>query len=208
MKLTSHALVLIGIFSMGIGIAGCSDSSNNPGNNEPKGQHTGFTASMSGAVNAEVVEKGLVTYLPPKDQGSMIGTRPGYFLVANNLLTDPIEGRAIMITFRIPDGAQPGNYHLMAPDPRKIGENFDVQVETVEKGDPNAFHTNTEGTITLEKFSPDRTYPDISNIKGRFQFVTEDGEGRQVSVNGAFDFPAGEVLTKKGEHPLKKPSRA
>ncbi|MGD9852633.1 MAG: hypothetical protein AB7T38_15355 [Nitrospirales bacterium] len=112
-----------------------------------------------------------------------------------------------MITFRIPDGAQPGNYNLMPPDPRKVGEYFDVQVETMEKGEPMAFFTNTEGTITLEKFFPDRTYPDISNIKGRFQFVTENNEGKQVSVNGSLDFPSGKILTEERAVPFNNPSR-
>lgn len=206
MKFPFHLVLTFHILLMAVGMAGCSDSSTDPGNQEPKVEHPGFTASVSGAVNTQVSEEGIVTYLPPKTQDSITGSRPGYFLLANNLLTDPIDGQAVMITFRIPDDAQPGNYNLRTPDPRKVGEHFDVQVETMEKGEPMAFYTNTEGTITLEKFFPDRTYPDISNIQGRFQFVTENSEGKQVSVNGSLDFPSGKVLTKKREHPFAKNS--
>lgn len=208
MKFPSHICWTVTTLLMTGGIVGCSDSSTDPANEEPRVERPGFTASVSGAVNAQVSEEGIVTYLPPKTPGSMTESRPGYFLLANTLLTDPIEGKSIMITFRIPDGAQPGDHHLKAADPRKVGEHFDVQVETIEKGEPMAFYTNTEGTITLEKFFPDRTYPGISNIKGRFQFVTENTEGKQVSVNGSLDFPSGKALTEKGTFPSPNPSRA
>lgn len=208
MKFPYHIIWTLNILLIAVGMIGCSESStDDPTTQEPKVERPGFTANVSGAVNIHVSEEGIVTYLPPKIQDSMTGTRPGYFLLANNLLTDPIEGKAIMITFRIPDGAQPGNYNLMPPDPRKVGEYFDVQVETMEKGEPMAFFTNTEGTITLEKFFPDRTYPDISNIKGRFQFVTENNEGKQVSVNGSLDFPSGKILTEERAVPFNNPSR-
>lgn len=181
-RLTVLILVLV--------ISGCSDSTTDPVPEEPKVERPGFTATVSGAVNGEVSGAGMVTYLPPKERDPVTGNRPGYYMLVNNLPPETLEGKAFIIIFRIPDGAQPGNYNLMIPDPLKVGQDFDVQVETVEEGKSIAYQTNTEGTITLDNFSPDRIFPEASTIKGTFQFVTENSAGEQVSVYGAFDFPS------------------
>ncbi len=177
-------------------ITGCSDSPNETGIEEPKVEHPGFTANVSGAVNAEVSGAGIVTYLGPKERDIVTGSRPGYFLMAN-LNSDVMGERGFTITFRIPAEAQPGNHNLVTPDPLKVGENFDVRVERVEEGKLISYETNTDGTITLNNFSPDRTYPDISNITGTFQFVTENSEGDRISANGTFDFPLGRKVVSQ-----------
>ncbi len=171
-------------------MTGCSDSSKDATIEEPKVAHSEFTAYVSGAVNAEVDGAGIVTYLGPKEQDVVMGNRPGYFLLAN-INTDLTGEKGFTITFRIPDEAQPGNHTLMTPDPRKVGEHFDVRVERVEEGQLISYHANTDGTITLKSFAPDRTYPDISNITGSFQFDTENNEGDRISANGTFNFPFG-----------------
>ena len=177
-------------------ITGCSDSPNDTGIEEPKVEHPGFTANVSGAVNAEVSGAGIVTYLGPKERDIVTGSRPGYFLMAN-LNTDVMEERGFPITFRIPAEAQPGNHNLVTPDPLKVGEKFDVRVETLEEGKLIAYQTNTEGTITLDNFSPDRTFPSTSNITGTFQFVTENNVGERISANGTFDFPLGRKVVSQ-----------
>jgi len=177
-------------------ITGCSDSPNETGIEEPKVGHPGFTANVSGAINAEVSGAGIVTYLGPKDRDIVTGSRPGYFLMAN-LNSDVMGERGFTITFRIPAEAQPGNHNLVTSDPLKVGENFDVRVERVEEGKLISYETNTDGTITLNNFSPDRTYPDISNITGTFQFVTENSEGDRISANGTFDFPLGRKVVSQ-----------
>ena len=177
-------------------ITGCSDSPNETGIEEPKVGHPGFTANVSGAVNAEVSGAGIVAYLGPMERDIVTGSRPGYFLMAN-LNTDVMGARGFTITFRIPAEAQPGNHNLVTPDPLKVGENFDVRVERVEEGKLISYETNTDGTITLNNFSPDRTYPDISNITGTFQFVTENSEGDMISANGTFDFPLGRKVVSQ-----------
>jgi hypothetical protein len=97
----------------------------------------------------------------------------------------------------------------VTPDPLKLGENFEVKIETVQEGKPVAYQTNTEGTITLDKFSPDRTNPSISNITGTFYFVTENREGNQISASGAFDFPLRRKVVSEGPgYLLKSVSRA
>jgi len=177
-------------------ISGCSDSSNDPGIEEPKVDQPGFTASVSGAVNADLSGSGIVTYLGPKEGDIVTGNRPGYFLIAS-INPDGSTEKRFNILFRIPDSAQPGNYNLVTPDPLKVGENFDVRVETLEEGKLIAYQINTEGTIILDNFSPDRAYPSISNITGTFQFVTENSEGDQISANGTFDFPLGREVVSQ-----------
>jgi hypothetical protein len=211
MKTMSLNIVRLTVLWIMLVFTGCSDSTTDSGNEEPTIDRPGFTATVSGAVNGEVSGPGIVTYLPPKERDIVTGNRPGYYLfqmLVNNLPTDSIGGREVIIIFRIPDGAQPGNYHLMTPDPLKVGKDFDVQVETVEEGRSIAYQTNTEGTLTLDNFSPDRITPETSAIKGTFQFVTENSDGEQVSVNGSFDFPSEKkVVVQDLTFPLKEGSR-
>lgn len=174
-------------------IGGCSDPSADTAPQEPKVNQSGFSASVSGSVDGEVSGTGVATYLPPKEGDPVTGIRPGYFLVAN-LNSDRTEEREFIFIFRIPDKAQPGNHDLVTPNPLKVGENFDVQVEIVEEGKSISFQTNTAGTITLEDFAPDRTDSGNRNITGTFQFVTENSQGDQISATGTFDFPLGRKI--------------
>jgi hypothetical protein len=196
-----------GVLIMLLVLSGCSDSSKDPATEEPKVNHSGFTASLSGSVNGEVSGAGVATYLPPKERDPVTGIRPGYFLVAN-LNSDRTEEREFLIIFRVPGKAQPGNHDLVTPDPLKVGENFDVQVEMVEDGKSISYQNNTEGTITLKNFAPDRTDSDISNITGTFQFVTENSEGGQISATGRFDLPLGrKVVFQNSVYSVKEVSR-
>ncbi len=168
--------------------SGCSDSSTDPAPQEPKVDQSGFTASLSGSVSGEVSGAGVVTYLPPKEGDPVTGVRPGYFLVAN-LNSESNDKREFLIIFRVPGEAQPGHYDLVTPDPLRVGENFDVQVEMVEEGRSISYQSNTEGTITLEDFAPNSAGSGDTNITGTFQFVTENSEGAQISATGTFDLP-------------------
>lgn len=201
-------IILSVIFTTGF-IVGCSDPSTDKISSESKGDHPGFIANVDGADHTEILAEGIVTYLPPKERDTVTGNRPGYYMLVNNLLTDAIDGREFIIIFRIPDGARPGHYNLMTPDPLRVGHNFDVQIESVEKGQSIAYQTNTEGTITLDNFSPDRVSPEASTIKGTFQFVAENNAGEKVSVNGAFDFPSEkEVVSLDVAYSFKEVSMA
>ncbi|GJL68185.1 MAG: hypothetical protein NPIRA06_08200 [Nitrospirales bacterium] len=177
-------------------IGGCSDPATDPASEEPRANQSGFTASVSGSVDGEVSGAGVATYLPPKERDPVIGSRPGYFLVAN-LNSDGTKEREFLFIFRIPDKAEPGDYDLVTPNPLKVGENFDVQVEMVEKGKSISYQTNTVGTITLEDFAPERADSGNSNITGTFQFVTENSEGDQISATGTFDFPLGRKMVSQ-----------
>ena len=202
-----QAIGRAGVLILLLVLSGCSDSSKDSATEEPKVDHSGFSASVSGSVNGEVSGTGVVTYLPPKERDPVTGIRPGYFLVAN-LNSDRTEEREFLIIFRIPDKAQPGNYDLMTPNPMKVGENFDVQVEMVEEGKSISYQTNTEGTITLENFAPDRADSEMGNITGTFQFVTENSERGQIVVNGTFDFPLGrKMVSQESVYSVKEVSR-
>jgi hypothetical protein len=102
------------------------------------------------------------------------------------LTSQPAEPEFI-ITFRIPDGAEPGQYMLKTPDPLKVGEEFEAQVEMVQKGESTAYQRNTEGTITLNNFSFENQKTGTTAVKGTFQFVAENTDGEQVLVKGGFD---------------------
>jgi hypothetical protein len=210
MKAMPLMFVRLTVLSIMLVITGCSDSTTDPVTKEPKGDRSGFTATVTGAVNGEVSGVGIVTYLPPKERDIVTGNRPGYYMLANNLSTDPKEEREFIIIFRIPEGAQPGNYNLMPPDPLQVGHDFDVQIETIEEGKSIAsYQTNTEGIITLDNFSPDRISPETSTIKGTFQFVTENNDGEQVAVYGTLDFPSEKkVVSQDTAYSFKEVSRA
>ena len=180
--------IIFSLFSRQVFLAGCSDSSTDKTTPVSKSGHPGFTAIVDGAVHAEISGDGIVTYLPPKEQDPVSGDRPGYFLIAN-LNTETKGDGGLNLAFRIPDGALPGNYNLMTPDPLKVGQHFDVRVETIEGGKPISYQSNTEGTLVLDNFNPDRVSPDMSTIQGTFQFVTENIDGNRISANGTFDFP-------------------
>lgn len=192
--MTIFSRLIIFIVTIGF-IAGCSDASPEKSSHEPRSAHPAFMAHVDGgADHTEISGDGIVTYLPPKERDPVAGNRPGYYLLFNNLPTDSMGGKEFIITFRIPDGAQPGYYNLMVPNPLKVGQNFDVRVEAVEEGQSIAYQTNTEGTITLEHFAPNPTSLEASTIKGTFQFAAENNAGEKVVVHGAFDFPSEEKM--------------
>lgn len=185
--------------------SGCSDSSTDRVIEEPKVDQSRFMASVSGSVQGEISGTGIVTYLPPREGDPATGIRPGYFLIAN-INSDRSEEQTFIIIFRIPDNAQPGNYNLVTPDPLKVGESFDVRVETLAEGKSIAYQMNTEGTITLMNFSRDQADPGGKNITGTFQFVTENHQRDQIAIRGSFDLPLGRnLISQKTVHSRKVP---
>jgi hypothetical protein len=187
MRVPSRIMGILGLIIM-LMLGGCTDTTTEEANEGSIIDHMGFTANVSGAVNGEVAGTGVVTYLPPKEEDTVTGFRPGYFLIAN-LNTETMPTKEIIINFRIPDVAQPGHYDLTTPNPLKLGEEFDVQVETVEEGKVNLYQSNTEGTLKLDTFAPNRTFPENSTIKGTFEFETENTSGNRITASGTFDFP-------------------
>lgn len=188
-----HGLILASL----IGVSGgCSDPTYNSATEKSQADRVGFMAQISGAVSGEASGAGIVTYLPPKEEDLATGrSSRGYYVLANNLLPKTLAGKDVIITFRIPDGVQTGQYAFKPSDPLKIGKDIHAQIEIVEGGESVSYHSKTEGTLTFDQFSPVPAFPDISNshghIKGHFQFAAENADGERVSVNGDFNFPHG-----------------
>lgn len=90
--------ILSFIFTIGF-LVGCSDSSTDKSRPESTSEHPGFMANVDGAVYAEISGDGIVTYLPPKERDPVTGNRPGYYMLFNNLPTDAMEGRDLVIYF-------------------------------------------------------------------------------------------------------------
>lgn len=174
-----------------LNIVGCTES---PTTDSSSLREPEFTANVSGAVKGEVSALGVVTYLAP--QNTVSGTRPGYYIISNVVLRpkqDTLQNREVKglaITLRIPDGTQPGKYELISGDPMNVGEEFEARLEAMVEGRPISFRSNTEGTLTLDSFSPQANGSAEGIINGKFQFNAENNEGEAVSVNGAFDILA------------------
>lgn len=181
-------------------IVGCTESSVT---DSRRAGQSDFTATVSGAVHGEVSGHGILTYLAP--QKTVSGIRPGYYLIGNVIQhaievdppvdrqvdggTPPIGGaRDLVITLRIPEGAELGTYQLVSADPSKIGEEFEARLEAVVGGQPVSFRSNTEGTLTLDSFPPDVDRASATTINGEFRFSAENDNGEMVVVTGAFDF--------------------
>lgn len=162
-------------------IVGCSDSSTNPVDKDPVAEQPGFAGKVSGSVSGEISGPGVATYLP--SQETIDGVRPGYYLLAN---TRSIKD--FLITFRVPAETQPGSYPLEAVDPMKLGENFEVRVESRIDGRLAAYGSNASGTLTLETFPADGNQLAGAKIKGAFKFVIQDTEGENLSAEGTFEF--------------------
>jgi len=145
----------------------------------------GFEAEVSGTVAGRVSGPGIVQYVPPSEAN--FGSVPGYFFVA-----DDTGVRDLGITFTIPANTQAGTYQLVSAHPMDVGREFEVRVDHSEGDRTESFGADTRGTIQLESFPKDGEVLQGHPIKGSFDFVTQDRDGRDVTVSGSFDFRAGE----------------
>lgn len=160
---------------------GCQESTTDPVDQDPIAEQPGFAGKVSGTVNGEISGPGVATYLP--SQETIDGTRPGYYLLANRRSV-----KDFLITFRVPAETQPGTYPLESADPMKLGENFEVRVESRVEGRLVAYGSNASGTVTLETFPVDGNQLAGATIKGAFEFVIEDTEAERLSATGTFEF--------------------
>jgi hypothetical protein len=70
----------------------------------------------------------------------------------------------------------------------KLGENFEVRVESRMDGQLAAYGSNASGTLTLETFPVDGNQLAGAIIKGAFEFAIEGTEGERLSATGTFEF--------------------
>jgi hypothetical protein len=178
---SSREILCFGVWLILFLVAGCYESPTETVSEDAGVEQPGFTGKVSGIVNTEISGPGVATYL--RSQNTIDGVRSGYYLIANDRGTkDPL------VTFRIPAGTESGTYELVAADPMELGENFEVRIESMVEGKLTPFGFNTEGTLTLETFPSDGTKLSGAKIKGFFQLVTKDADGKSLSGKGTFEF--------------------
>lgn len=162
-------------------VAGCYESPTETVSEDAGVEQPGFIGKVAGTVNADISGPGVATYL--RSQNTVDGVRSGYYLIANDRGTkDPL------VTFRIPAGTESGTYELVATDPMELGENFEVQIDSIVDGKLTSFGFDTEGTLALENFPTDGTKLSGAKIKGSFRLVTKDADGKSLSGKGTFEF--------------------
>lgn len=170
-KFPLMALILAGTLS----ISACDDPENvsaGAGN---------FVAEVSGAVSGRVSGPGIIRFLPASETN--FATRPAYFFVA-----DDAGVRELGITFTIPANTRPGSYQLVSAHPLDSGNEFEVRVDRSAGDRTESFELNTKGTITIESFPNHGDDVAGSRVVGRFDFSTQDRNGREVTGKGSFDF--------------------
>ena len=140
-----------------------------------------FVADVSGSVSGQISGPGLIRFLPPGN--SSVGPRPGYFFLA-----DDSGVRDLGITFTIPANTQPGTYELESAPPLETGEHFEVRVDRSVGNRTESFHSKTSGTITLEAFPQDGENIAGVQVKGQFEFSTQDKHGHEITLQGSLDF--------------------
>jgi hypothetical protein len=170
-KYSLMALILAG----GVFISACDDSQHS------SAAADNFVAEVSGAVTGRVSGPGLIRFLPPSEVN--FGTRPGYFFVA-----DDSGVRELGITFTIPANTQPGTYQVVSAHPMDAGKEFEVRVDRSVGTRTESFQANTQGTITIEAFPNDGNNVAGHRVTGRFDFSTQDRNGREIIAKGSFDF--------------------
>jgi hypothetical protein len=140
----------------------------------------GFKAVIAGSYEGAATGSGVLMLLP--DAGF---TKQGYFFLA--------DGRGLRphgVTFILPRGISEGRHELTSPSPLNIGTVPSVRVDR-DTGDAIvAADRNTSGFLELTVFPSDQSKLAGSDVAGRFEFVTEDAEGRKIDVTGTFSFKA------------------
>ena len=141
--------------------------------------NAGFQAVITGAYEGEVSGAGVLKFLP--DAGF---ERQGYFI-----LSDGQGIRPYGVTFVLPRGSTPGRYALESPSAFDVGTVPSVRVDRDMGDSVLSSEKNTSGVLDLIAFPEDEKSLGGSDVRGRFEFETEDPKGRRVGVTGSFDFP-------------------
>lgn len=146
----------------------------------PASTDAAFTAFIAGSYEGAATGAGVLMLLP--DGGF---TKQGYFFLA--------DGRGLRphgVTFILPRGISEGRHELTSPSPLNIGTVPSVRVDRDTGAAIVAADRNTSGFLELTAFPTDESKLAGSDVTGRFEFVTEDAEGRKIDVTGTFSFKA------------------
>lgn len=141
----------------------------------------GFTATLSGAVDAKVSGTGVIRFIAPSE--SPMGARPGYFFIA-----DGTGERDFGITFTIPANAGAARHELVTASPLQIGTAYEVRVDVSAGARIESFQNATSGWIQIDQMPADAGAVPGHPVKGSFEFTTADASGRTLVAKGGFDF--------------------
>jgi len=162
-------------------LASCDEGAAESETTEPApGEAVGFEADIAGAYDGAVRGTGVLTLLP-----SAGFDKRGYYFLADGQGLRP-HG----VTFVLPRGLAPGSYALKSPSPLALGTVPSVRVDRDMGDSVLSSDRNTVGTLDLAAFPDDEASLSGSEVRGRFQFETEDREGHRITVTGAFAFTA------------------
>jgi hypothetical protein len=161
-------------------VAGCDRNESTGEPADPAGSG-GFTAALSGAVDAQVSGTGVIRFIAPSE--SPMGTRPGYFFIA-----DGTGERDFGMTFIIPENAGAARHELVTASPLQIGTACEVRVDVSAKARIESFQNATQGWIQIDQMPADASAMPGHPVKGSFEFTTADGSGRTLVAKGSFDF--------------------
>lgn len=139
-------------------------------------EEQGFTADVSGAMEAQVFGPGLFFEVPAYESAAV--KRPQYFVIA-----DSGGVRENGITLTIPLGHQ-GTCQLVDGTPFEIGRHCEVRVELGSATD----YFNKQMTGTLNLISVPGKAGDGLPVQGEFEFEVSNNKGARVEVKGQFDF--------------------
>ena len=140
----------------------------------------GFKATIEGAYQGEASGAGVLVLLP--DAGF---SKQGYFFLS--------DGRGLRphgLTFILPRDISPGHHKLTSPSPLEIGTVASVRVDRDTGVAVIASDRNTSGFLDLTAFPTNEDKLTGSDVAGRFEFETEDAQGRKIEVTGALSFKA------------------
>lgn len=140
----------------------------------------GFDAAITGAYEGDVSGGGVLVLLPQAGFN-----KQGYFF-----LSDGQGIRPHGVTFVLPRGLAPGQHQLKSPAALAIGTVPSVRVDRDMGDKVISSGMNTTGFLDLTAFADDENNLSGSDVAGRFEFETEDANGRKITVKGKFSFKA------------------
>lgn len=138
----------------------------------------GFEAVVTGSYEGKVSGNGVLVLLPEAGFENR-----GYFFLS--------DGRGIRphgVTFVLPRGIAPGKHGLESPSPLNIGTVPSVRVDRDMGGSVLSSEKNTNGFLHLTAFPDDENRLSGSEVKGSFEFKTQDPKGQEITVIGKFSF--------------------
>ena len=136
-----------------------------------------FRAEITGGANARIEGPGVVTYIPARNDN------PGYFFIADDTGIRPWG-----LTITIPENKGTGTFDLVSGGPFDAGNIFETRVDQDLGKRTLSFDRNTKGELVLEGFPESHETVSGVEVKGNFDFTTQNRKGDELKVTGDFAF--------------------